>query len=267
MTRRGSFSNGVVYFWPRGFLFSARDFVVDRGDQPTRRPSIRLMVSDTRPLRIQLSDGTWAISDALLMSAAVKRRQIIAQDTRFTLLDMAVSTPEYAALLPLVTAEPVISFERGQFSSVLPQFDAAGAATLPGDALPGLRREVVHAITGKYPSELQTDPRIETTLRLIQEARLEDISLEHLAESVQLSPGRLRHLFKAQVGCTVSHYARTNAVWKALGIAQDRRTVTEIAQEVGFHDHSHFAHAYREMFGFSLTSSTAAGPLTIIRCD
>jgi methylphosphotriester-DNA--protein-cysteine methyltransferase len=27
--------------------------------------------------------------------------------------------------------------------------------------------------------------------------------------AVHLSPDRLRHLFKQQVGCTVSHYART----------------------------------------------------------
>jgi AraC-like DNA-binding protein len=53
------------------------------------------------------------------------------------------------------------------------------------------------------------------------------------------------------LGVTVSHFARTTAVWKALSAWSEGQPLSQLAHEVGFHDYSHFSHAYKEMFGFN----------------
>jgi methylphosphotriester-DNA--protein-cysteine methyltransferase len=71
-----------------------------------------------------------------------------------------------------------------------------------------------------------------------------------VAAAAHLSPDRLRHLFKEQVGCTISHYARTAAVWRALSQWAHGEPLTAVAHDVGFHDYAHSHHAFCEMFGF-----------------
>lgn len=258
---------GVFYYWPRGFLLLAPSFIVDRGEHPTRRPSIRLMLSLLAPFEIEFSSGSRLKTRAVLMSAEVRRRQIMANAGDFVLLDMAVSTPEYATLAPLVATQTILPLEAEGFGALLPQFEQAFAGKMSGEQIRDLRREAVHAIAGAYPQAQDYDPRVEAALRVIQQRRLEDVSLQDIAQAVHLSPDRLRHLFKEQVGHTVSHFARTNAVWKALSAWSEGQQLTDLAHEVGFHDYSYFSHAFREMFGFSPGLATGARHLKVIGCQ
>src|SRR5580658_6420448 len=111
MTEEGRPNRGasvVVYYWPRGFLYLTPSFVIDRGDhQPTRRPSIRLMLARAGDIEIELVDGTCIRASAVLMGPEVKRRRIVAEGNGFVLLDLPVSTPEHAALAPLLAGDPV----------------------------------------------------------------------------------------------------------------------------------------------------------------
>jgi AraC family transcriptional regulator, arabinose operon regulatory protein len=264
---KASFPEGCVcYYWPRGFLLLAPSFIVDRGEHPTRRPSIRLMLSLLAPFEIEFSNGSRLKTRAVLMSAGVRRRQIIADACNFVLLDMAVSTPEYATLVPLVASQAVLPLEPEAFEVLLPQFEKALAGQMNGEQIRDLRREAVHAIAGAYPQAPDYDPRVEAALGVIQQRRLEDVSLDDVAQAVHLSPDRLRHLFKEQVGHTVSHFARTNAVWKALSVWSEGQQLTHLAHEVGFHDYSHFSHAFREMFGFNPGLVSSARRFKVIGC-
>ena len=258
---------GVFYYWPRGFLLLAPSFIVDRGEQPTRRPSIRLMLSLLAPFEIEFSNGSRLKTRAVMMSADVRRRQIMASACNFVLLDMAVSTPEYATLAPLVTSQAVLTLEPERLGVLLPQFEEAFAGALSSEQIRNLRRETVRAIAGVHPQVPEYDPRVEAALGVIQQSRLEDVSLEHIAQAVHLSPERLRHLFKEQVGYTVSHFARTNAVWKALSAWSEGQQLTHLAHEVGFHDYSHFSHAFKEMFGFNPGLATSAHRFKVIGCQ
>jgi len=264
---KASFPEGAVfYYWPRGFLMLAPSFIVDRGEHPTRRPSIRLMLSLLAPYEIEFSDGSRLKTHAALMSAEVRRRQIIANTCNFVLLDMAVSTPEYATLAPLVADEGVRPLDPDSFRELLPQFEQAFSGKLNGEQVHSLRREVVHAVAGVYPQAPDYDPRVEAALGVIQRNRLEDVSLESIAQAVHLSPDRLRHLFREQVGNTVSHFARTNAVWKALSAWSEGQQLTNLAQEIGFHDYSHFSHAFKEMFGFNPGLAASGRHFKVVSC-
>ncbi len=257
---------GVFYYWPRGFLLLAPSFIVDHRERPTRRPTIRLMLSLLAPFEIEFSNGSRLKTRAVLMSPEVRRREITAKACNFVLLDMAVSTPEYATLAPLVAGQAVLPLEPEGFGMLLPQFEQAFAGKMNGEQIRELRREAVHAIAGAYPQAPDYDPRVEAALAVIQQRRLEDVSLEDIAQAVHLSPDRLRHLFKEQVGHTVSHFARTNAVWKALSAWSEGQQLTHLAHEVGFHDYSHFSHAFKDMFGFNPGLATSARHFKVIGC-
>jgi AraC-like DNA-binding protein len=260
-------AGGVVYYWPRGFLLLVPRFVVDRGDRPTRRPSIRLMLARQDDVEIELADGTWVRGPAVLMGSQVKRRQIIAMDTGFVLLDVAVATPEHAVLAPLLAPQPVLLVPRARFAALSGDLERAAAGGLAGHEVPALRQQLVHAVAGVRPAPPDYDPRVETALAILEERRLEEVSLETLAAAVHLSPGRLRHLFKQQVGCTISHYARTAAVWKALSQWARGGPLSAVAHDVGFHDYAHSHHAFKEMFGFAPSLLSRRSGLRMIRSE
>lgn len=257
---------GVFYYWPRGFLLLVPSFVLVRGEHMTRRPSIRLMLARRGPFDIEFADGSQLTAQAVLMGPQVRRRRMIARDKAFVLLDVAVSTPEYAALEPLIAEQGVAALDVATLSPLFADVEQAALGQLTASEVTGLRRRMVRAITGHWPADADHDPRIEAALALIHEQRLEDLALDDIAGRVHLSPDRLRHLFRQQVGCTVSHYARTSAVWKALTLWSEGMPLTGIAHEVGFHDYSHFHHAFRDMFGFKPSVATGGSGFRMIRC-
>lgn len=241
----------VVYYWPRGFLYLAPSFAIDRGDhRPTRRPSIRLMLARTGDLEIELVDGACIRASAALMGPEVKRRRIVAAGRGFVLLDLPVSTPEHAALAPILARDPVRLVPAASFAALSPALDRAAAGALGAQEASALRRELVQAAGGARPEPRPYDERVQAALTFIDGHRLEDTSLERVAAAAHLSPDRMRHLFKEQVGCTISHYARTAAVWRALSQWAHGEPLTAVAHDVGFHDYAHSHHAFREMFGF-----------------
>jgi methylphosphotriester-DNA--protein-cysteine methyltransferase len=252
----------VVYYWPRGFLYLAPRFAIDRGDhRPTRRPSIRLMLARAGDIEIELVDGTCIRASAVLMGQEVKRRRIVAEGKGFVLLDLPVSTPEHAALAPLLARDPVRVVPAASFATLSPDLDRAAAGALGAQEASALRRELVQTVGGTRLEPRPHDERVQAALAFVDRHRLEDTSLERVAAAVHLSPDRLRHLFKEQLGCTISHYARTAAVWRALSQWADGEPLTAVAHEVGFHDYAHSHHAFREMFGFppSMLKGNARG--------
>ena len=92
------------------------------------------------------------------------------------------------------------------------------------------------------------------------------MTLTALARRLCLSPSRLRHLFKEVTGNTVSHYARWAAVWRVVSLWSQGRRLTEIAQEVRFHDLAHLDHAFNEVFGLNPSSVINPENVTLIRC-
>lgn len=241
----------VVYYWPRGFLYLAPSLAIDRGDhRPTRRPSIRLMLARSGDIEIDFVDGTCIRASAVLMGPEVKRRRIVAEGKGFVLLDLPVSTPEHDALVPLLARDPVRLVPATSFARLSPDLDRAAAGALGAHEASVLRRELVQAVGGTRLEPRPQDERIQAALAFIDRHRLEETSLERVAAAVHLSPDRLRHLFKEQLGCTISHYARTAAVWRALSQWAHGEPLTAVAHDVGFHDYAHSHHAFREMFGF-----------------
>ncbi len=80
----------------------------------------------------------------------------------------------------------------------------------------------------------------------------EDISSPVIAESLQVSDGYLRLLFKRETDCTVKDYILNYRLEKARGLLlQNKKKIYEIAEECGFVSSQHFSRVFRQATGIA----------------
>ncbi|WP_135556868.1 helix-turn-helix domain-containing protein [Paenibacillus cymbidii] len=116
--------------------------------------------------------------------------------------------------------------------------------------------EIVLLVAGEHRRDgsQALDPRVEEVLRLLTERLSEPHTVEELARHVALSPSRLAHLFKAQVGDAVLEtLLKTRLRHAARLLEHTSRLVSEIAADVGFGSPYYFTKQFTSFFGCSPT--------------
>lgn len=96
------------------------------------------------------------------------------------------------------------------------------------------------------------DPRVKAILEYIAQ----DLSIPHtldaLAQRVSLSPSRLSHLFKQEVGDSVLNMILTIRLNQATRLLEfSSQSISRIAEEVGFGSLYYFSRQFRQRFGQS----------------
>jgi len=104
--------------------------------------------------------------------------------------------------------------------------------------LPGLRRGAPVAVL---------DPRIRDVLRHLWSGA--DLDLGQLAGACGVSPSRLTHLFRQEMGTSLRHYRSWVRLRSALDVLWSRQSLTDLAHSTGFADSAHFSRAVRQMLG------------------
>lgn len=97
----------------------------------------------------------------------------------------------------------------------------------------------------------QRDARIEQVVQIIRDEPGRSHTLPHLADAVHLSPGRLTHLFREQMGIPIRRFTVWTRVRQVVRLAVDGASLTEAAHTAGFADAAHMSNSFRGMFGFS----------------
>ena len=94
------------------------------------------------------------------------------------------------------------------------------------------------------------DPRVRKAMSFLSSHLAEPFSEERLARTAGLSPSRLRHLFRLQVGSSPRHYLEELRLRRAGDLlALSRRTIGEIAEEVGFMNPFYFTLRFKKYTG------------------
>ncbi len=76
----------------------------------------------------------------------------------------------------------------------------------------------------------------------------EPLSVEQIAKEVYLSPSRLSHVIKSELGITLGNYISKVRVEKAKALLKDRELpISHIALEVGFPDQSYFTKVFKKV--------------------
>ncbi|HEX4139352.1 MAG TPA: helix-turn-helix domain-containing protein [Candidatus Methylacidiphilales bacterium] len=100
--------------------------------------------------------------------------------------------------------------------------------------------------------DAQFDPRVRRALEHLSAHLREPFSEERLARAAGLSPSRLRHLFRAQVGDSPRHFLEGQRLRRATELlALSRQTIAEIADELGFTNPFYFTLRFKKQTGES----------------
>jgi AraC-like DNA-binding protein len=113
-----------------------------------------------------------------------------------------------------------------------------------------LRRAVLNAICDHPRRPRMFDPRIARVLARLKDSVSDSIvSSAELAAEVDLSEGRLIHLFAEQLGVPLRRYVLALRLRRILFFLSVGQNLTDAAQEAGFCDSAHLTRVYREMYG------------------
>jgi two-component system response regulator YesN len=94
------------------------------------------------------------------------------------------------------------------------------------------------------------DTRVRRVIKQLSKDLSCDADLKALANSVNLSSSRLRHLFKDQTGLTPSQYLKRLRLERAKELMDESfLRLKEVMPQVGINDESHFVRDFRKTHG------------------
>ena len=95
----------------------------------------------------------------------------------------------------------------------------------------------------------KVDQRIEKVIDMIKQTVDDNMSVEGLANAVNLSVPRLVQLFKQQTGVPIRRYRLWHRLYVTAVKMGSGESLTEAAMAAGFTDSSHCTHTFRSMLG------------------
>lgn len=95
------------------------------------------------------------------------------------------------------------------------------------------------------------DQRIVNVIALIKQTIDNNLSVDELAESVNLSTPRLVQLFKRQTGIPIRRYRLWHRLYVSAKLVGLGENFTDAALAAGFTDSSHYCRTFRSMFGMT----------------
>jgi AraC family transcriptional regulator of arabinose operon len=106
------------------------------------------------------------------------------------------------------------------------------------------------------------DQRVQIALALMTEELRRELSSDVLAQSVNLSPSRFRHIFKAEVGTSPARHLRALRMERAREMLETSLLgVKQIMTSLGIGDRSHFDREFKKAYGLTPVRYRAAYPL------
>lgn len=96
------------------------------------------------------------------------------------------------------------------------------------------------------------DNRISTVITYLENNLEYQLSIDEMARFVRISPSRLQHIFKEEIGVPINQYLRELRLQKAARLlAHSFLSVKEIRCSVGMIDTRHFADNFKRKFGMT----------------
>lgn len=107
-------------------------------------------------------------------------------------------------------------------------------------------------LEGASKGQSLLDERIRKSISEIRSQICRPITLDHLAQSANLSKDHYIRLFKREVGCTPQQYINRKKIEQAqLFLLTDEVPVKSVAYMLGFEDHSYFNRLFRMHTGYT----------------
>ncbi len=112
------------------------------------------------------------------------------------------------------------------------------------------------------------DERVDKALAFIMQARGKAITIKDVAKHICLSEGRIRHLFKQQVGQPIQNFMLWMKIVDSLNLIVKGNKVEETAYATGFWDAAHMNRSYKTLLGVTPGAiQQLNGAIKIITCS
>jgi AraC-like DNA-binding protein len=94
------------------------------------------------------------------------------------------------------------------------------------------------------------DPRLRQAIAMLAEDVSRPLDLEAISRSLNLSPSRLRHLFKDETGLPPAQYLKRLRIERARELFESTfLSLKEVMLRVGLSDESHFVRDFKKAHG------------------
>jgi len=175
---------------------------------------------------------------------------ITANDTLVASLFIEIESDEYSKILqkwPLARDEYIrpLSLPVDFYDA----FKRCNGQSQNAQTLSQLCERMLAQLSGEKESRYAPEPRIQKVLNIIASCRGRQLSVDELADMVCLSPSRLIHLFKAEVGIPIRRYYLWRRIRVGIEHAVKHKNLTAAAHVAGFSDSAHFSNVFKKMFG------------------
>lgn len=248
-----------LYFWPHRILYL--------GPGPDndlhQHHAAQLCVSMDGPLRYrEASASPWLTHRAILIPPD-HPHQIDAGDAQILALFLEPESDDYPVTDTTDAVQPLdLSDERVEALRSLVGY-GVDADLAWETCLSALKLS-----TDKRCLSTGRDPRVQSVVELIRSQPGRSFSARELAQTIHLSPSRLSHLFKNQVGIPIRRFIVWSRLRTVVNHALQGASLTEAAHAAGFADAAHMSNAFRQMFGFAPSALFAADvPKEVIIVD
>ncbi len=253
----------TIYYWPCSLVLLAPSLILDR---PTGPLSATVRIACKEPYTIEVGEQK-LVTRASIVAPKAERRRILAQNSDIALFYLPLDTPEYSGVRTWLGDRTLVDLPLEPFAHLLPDIRRAMTEVVQPSEIKQLVQHVVEAITDRPMDSIPEDPRVRAAREVLDQMPLSEVRLESVAQRVHLSASRLRDLFRKHTGFTIGEYARWRAVWRAALLWKRGLTITQVAEEAGFHDLAHADRAFNQVFG--VNPSTIIDPrfVTLVNCE
>jgi len=193
-------------------------------------------------------EGKWVgLMNATFLQLSISDAALMAASNREVELRMyrKFADPRLRGLVTAVHAEMVAGFPNGQL--FLDSIEQAIAVALINGHAVGHRPVQIHR--GGLGSA-----RLRKIKELVDASMDDDLSLDEMAQSVELSTAHFARMFRKSTGETPHQFVLRQKIERAKAMLRDRATrVLDVAVACGFKTQQHFAQVFREVCGTSPT--------------
>ena len=231
--------------------------------------------------RVTVQTDTYSIvghrGDTILTPAATPHRDIFPTGSVFEVYLVQFRWPAERQLLRRYTPQQLARIPRSakarlgdefdrlydEFSAALPYHEPLAAIRLLHILL-CLCREADLVTVGESSQDAVRNPAsrrrqiMAQAKRLIQDTYHLPLSLDDLADRLNVSPYYLSRVFSAESGFRLSDYLTGVRMQRARGLlAEGRAKIAQVAHAVGYRDSHYFARVFKAHFGLSPTAYRA----------
>lgn len=232
----------ALKFWRDRFLWTSPRQL--GGD--TSRPAIAVLIGGWGELSVVHEGRPWR-GHAIAVGPQVIR-SIRAEQGFYSLNLDPVHGASRALRERYFSQAPVWDLSERLDAALRPRVAAAIHGPCNAATAHALSEELLHALFPEAAAVQTLDPRIERVATWLYRNLPPRAHLQQLAELSGLSPGRLSHLFKRELGVSIKSYLLAMKMRKAAAYFGADQHLTDIAHAMGFTDSAHLSKAFQAYF-------------------